>query len=122
VWRAATHAGSCRAVLWRAVLCSAAAAGFLMLAVNWSAIHAECLMPHERTHGCDLLAVAIHKHPLRDHSRGLVGGVVWLGRGFEALLLPGAQETVVAESAVVAGRWRCDLQREGKPCAAASSP
>jgi hypothetical protein len=43
-----------------------------MLCVNWSAIHAECLMPHERTHSCDLLSVAIHKHPLRDHSRGLV--------------------------------------------------
>jgi len=60
----------CCAVLCCAVLCCAV--GFLMLAVNWSAIHAECLMPHERTHSCDLLAVAIHKHPFRDHSRGLV--------------------------------------------------
>jgi hypothetical protein len=61
----------CCVVLCCAVLCCAA--GFLMLCVNWSAIHAECLMPHERTHSCDLLSVAIHKHPLRDHSRGLVG-------------------------------------------------
>lgn len=58
------------AALRYAVLCCAV--GFLMLAVNWSAIHAECLMPHERTHSCDLLAVAIHKHPFRDHSHGLV--------------------------------------------------
>lgn len=43
-----------------------------MLAVNWSAIHSECLMPHERTHSCDLLAVAIHKHPFKDHAKGLV--------------------------------------------------
>jgi hypothetical protein len=60
----------CLSALRHAVLCCGA--GFLMLAVNWSAIHAECLMPHERTHGCDLLSVAIHKHPFRDHSRGLV--------------------------------------------------
>lgn len=65
----------CCAVACCVVLCFGVA-GFLMLTVNWSAIHAECLMPHERTHSCDLLSVAIHKHPLRDHSRGLVG-VAW---------------------------------------------
>lgn len=84
----------CCAVLRCAVSCCVmlcfGVAGFLMLAVNWSAIHAECLMPHERTHSCDLLAVAIHKHPLRDHSRGLVGvaGPAWEGkRDEEGLLL-----------------------------------
>lgn len=47
-----------------------------MLAVNWSAIHAECLTPHEPHRSCDLLAVAIHKHPLRDHSRGYVSSYI----------------------------------------------
>lgn len=54
--------------------------GFLLLAVNWQALHDDCLLPHEPHKSCDLLAVGIHKHPWEAHSRGLVGLVgLYLG-------------------------------------------
>eukprot|EP00878_Enallax_costatus_P015337 GHUV01016065.1.p1 GENE.GHUV01016065.1~~GHUV01016065.1.p1 ORF type:complete len:292 (+),score=27.92 GHUV01016065.1:357-1232(+) len=61
--------------------------GFLLLAVNWQALHDDCLLPHEPHKSCDLLAVAIHKHPWEAHSKALVGlvglylvlcGVYWV--------------------------------------------
>jgi hypothetical protein len=54
--------------------------GFLLLAVNWQALHSECLVPHDPHISCDLLAVALHKQPWREHSRGLVALVgLYLG-------------------------------------------
>jgi hypothetical protein len=54
--------------------------GFLLLAVNWQALHSECLVPHDPHVSCDLLAVAIHRQPWREHSRLLVALVgLYLG-------------------------------------------
>jgi hypothetical protein len=61
--------------------------GFLLLAVNWPALHSECLVPHDPHASCDLLAVALHKQPWREHPRALVAlvglylalcGLYWL--------------------------------------------
>lgn len=44
---------------------------FLLLGVDWRALHAECLAPHDRG-SCDILSVAVHAHPLRGRSPALV--------------------------------------------------
>eukprot|EP00879_Flechtneria_rotunda_P028308 GHRR01030408.1.p1 GENE.GHRR01030408.1~~GHRR01030408.1.p1 ORF type:complete len:270 (+),score=51.06 GHRR01030408.1:276-1085(+) len=46
--------------------------GFLLLAVNWSALHSDCLIPHEPHMSCDLLSVAIHRRPWTEHPKALV--------------------------------------------------
>jgi len=44
---------------------------FLLLGVDWSALHAQCLMAHDRG-SCDILTVAVHAHPLKGRSPALV--------------------------------------------------
>jgi autophagy-related protein 9 len=44
---------------------------FLLLGVDWGALHAQCLMAHDRG-SCDILTVAVHAHPLRGRSPALV--------------------------------------------------
>jgi autophagy-related protein 9 len=44
---------------------------FLLLGVDWGALHSQCLMAHDRA-SCDILTVAVHAHPLRGRSPALV--------------------------------------------------
>lgn len=44
---------------------------FLLLGVDWGALHAQCLMAHDRD-SCDILSVAVHPHPLRGRPGALV--------------------------------------------------
>ncbi|WIA42135.1 hypothetical protein OEZ86_009406 [Tetradesmus obliquus] len=61
--------------------------GCLLLAVNWAALRSECLVPHDPHASCDILDVALHKQPWREHSGVLVAlvalyltlcGLYWL--------------------------------------------
>lgn len=45
------------------------------MVVDWAALHSDCLLPHEPHRSCDLLTVAVHKHPWKEHPRILVGVV-----------------------------------------------
>ena len=44
---------------------------FLLLGVDWGALHSRCLMAHDRG-SCDILSVAVHAHPLAGRSPALV--------------------------------------------------
>lgn len=44
---------------------------FLLLGVDWGALHAKCLMAHSPG-SCDILTVAVHAHPLHGRSPALV--------------------------------------------------
>ncbi|MEW5298047.1 MAG: hypothetical protein WDW36_001210 [Sanguina aurantia] len=46
--------------------------GFLLLFVNWPALHAECLARDT----CDIMSVAVFAHPLRSHSAAYDAAIV----------------------------------------------